>query len=791
KFCFCGNTLPSAGPVADSLCDVYCPAEPSQRCGGLKHVSVHTGSKAVAGLGLTSDAVGSPIEAGTVVNLDVSIATGLDVVYQFDYDDGAGRTSNNVTDMLTRTYSVPGEYNIQVFANDINQTFPDAVAATAVKVEAPAGAAEVECDPVFATYKEGNKCTLTVWSGTSMDVSVDVQGFSYSLAVPDPPLSLAGLAVPSKEALAGDSSPSTYLLLGAQFSVTGRILAWEVNVETIGSGDVKVAVLKPGCGTYCYGSNKCGGACHSTTGRSETCTASEQFCGQAAQCHATCSPTDRHGESAQITWEVLSVHTITVSNMGYQYIPETTLLEVEPGYILGLQMESGNAVLGRVTVGGNEPDISDTTALTPGATIDASSATPLSVRHAIRAVASGGTKVHLPFIFTQAGNFTLTATASNPVLASSPSATATTDVLVEEGVNLAIIKSAVYVITSQAVPFEVEPHTGNNVLYNWTLSDGTENLKSSDRIYTHTFSSRGPYQVNVTVYNSVSFKENTTDVIVEDEVLGLTASTTPTGENTGETQGTLTQITLGLTSGSDYVCTWDFGDGTSIENTNEAELSAISFIKPHLYLSAGTYTVSVTCANNVSSQSVTTTAQVEATITNLRLTSEGANKGDDFYIRWEVDAGTDITFNLTFDGNLITTHNEYDPLKWQSDLQPGRGVSVIPLTLTASNLVSSAAININFKILTAIVNPTFTSATLNATSGESITFTADMDAGSDVTITVAYKDGTSDSHVMTPSTEWASPVTFTHAYHNGGIFEVEATFANAEGMKKNRVVGFS
>ncbi|RUS88494.1 hypothetical protein EGW08_003752, partial [Elysia chlorotica] len=162
KFCFCGNTLPAAGPGSESLCDVDCVAEPTQKCGGLKSVSVHTASKMLAGLQLTSDAVSSPIAVSTLVTIDVSIATGMDVTYQFDYDDGAGRTSNNVTDMLSRTYSVPGEYTIQVFANDVNQTFQDSVAATAVKVEAPPGLVEVECDPVFATFEEGNGCTLTV-----------------------------------------------------------------------------------------------------------------------------------------------------------------------------------------------------------------------------------------------------------------------------------------------------------------------------------------------------------------------------------------------------------------------------------------------------------------------------------------------------------------------------------------------------------------------------------------------------------------------------------------------------
>ncbi|RUS88492.1 hypothetical protein EGW08_003750 [Elysia chlorotica] len=152
--------------------------------------------------------------------------------------------------------------------------------------------------------------------------------------------------------------------------------------------------------------------------------------------------------------------------------------------------------------------------------------------------------------------------------------------------------------------------------------------------------------------------------------------------------GTTSNIALSLTSGSDYSCTWNFGDGTVTENTDEAELIALSFTKTHLYLSAGSYTITVTCSNNVSSQVATTVARIQQTITGLRMTSEGADKGDDFYIRWEVSAGTEITFALTFDGVPITTHTEYETKKWQSNLQAGRPVSAIPLTLTASNLIS-------------------------------------------------------------------------------------------------------
>ena len=65
-----------------------------------------------------------------------------------------------------------------------------------------------------------------------------------NVSLSDPPLSLAGLGVPSKEALAGDATPQTYLLLGAEFTVSGRILGWEMNIETLGSGALTMAVGK-------------------------------------------------------------------------------------------------------------------------------------------------------------------------------------------------------------------------------------------------------------------------------------------------------------------------------------------------------------------------------------------------------------------------------------------------------------------------------------------------------------------------------------------------------------------
>ena len=66
---------------------------------------------------------------------------------------------------------------------------------------------------------------------------------------------------------------------------------------------------------------------------------------------------------------------------------------MEPGYILGLQTTSGDAVLGRVSVGSDKPDKVDATTFSVGATFDAALLSDLTERHAIRAIASGGSRV--------------------------------------------------------------------------------------------------------------------------------------------------------------------------------------------------------------------------------------------------------------------------------------------------------------------------------------------------------------------------------------------------------------
>lgn len=61
------------------------------------------------------------------IQFDVSYVSGpSEVIYAFDYGDGAGRTSMNASNMLFKTYNVPGEYLVTAYGNEVGAE-PDTV----------------------------------------------------------------------------------------------------------------------------------------------------------------------------------------------------------------------------------------------------------------------------------------------------------------------------------------------------------------------------------------------------------------------------------------------------------------------------------------------------------------------------------------------------------------------------------------------------------------------------------------------------------------------------------------
>lgn len=134
--------------------------------------------------------------------------------------------------------------------------------------------------------------------------------------------------------------------------------------------------------------------------------------------------------------------------------------------------------------------------------------------------------------------------------------------------------------------------SGSNVTYAWDFGDQTG---GSGAAASHTYGSPGEYTAEVTATNSVSQVTATTVVLVEEAITGLAAA------NDGPTMvGEATQLSATVTSGSNVIFAWDFGDETI---ASEAVVS-------HIYSAPGFYIAEVTATNDVSEQKAETIVEV-------------------------------------------------------------------------------------------------------------------------------------------------------------------------------------
>ena len=186
------------------------------------------------------------------------------------------------------------------------------------------------------------------------------------------------------------------------------------------------------------------------------------------------------------------------------------------------------------------------------------------------------------------GSYTAEVTATNSV----NQATATTSVQVEVAISGINAANDGPTLLGTATQLSASISTGSDVSYEWDFGDSTGSTEASP---SHTYSAPGEYTAEVTASNGVSEETTTTLVQVEEAITGLKAA------NDGPTLlGNVTQFTASLSTGSNVIYEWDFGDGESDSGT--AVL--------HQYAIPGTYTIELSATNFVSQETATTVVYV-------------------------------------------------------------------------------------------------------------------------------------------------------------------------------------
>lgn len=142
-------------------------------------------------------------------------------------------------------------------------------------------------------------------------------------------------------------------------------------------------------------------------------------------------------------------------------------------------------------------------------------------------------------------------------------------------------------LAGKTADFEAHPlPSPYGIHYEWDFGDGSPKMQG--RRVAHTFVESGPFNVCVSVENTISSTANCTQMFAYEEIENLTAeSTSPTELHSS------TVVTAHLSSGNNITWTFSMGDGSSYTSSEPTVL--------HRYATDGKFTVNITARNAVSS----------------------------------------------------------------------------------------------------------------------------------------------------------------------------------------------
>jgi PKD repeat protein len=358
-------------------------------------------------------------------------------------------------------------------------------------------------------------------------------------------------------------------------------------------------------------------------------------------------------------------------------------------------------------------------------------------------------------IYTTAGTYTVSLTIADQEGASTTSTTtatvtATTPLTASAGSNQTTNEGS-------SVTFSGTASGGVGALtYKWSFGDGTST--SGSLTPTHTYASDGTYTATLTVTDSQNTVASSTTQVTVNNV----APTVSIGGPYSGVTGTAINFTGSGSvpdSGDTLTYSWKFGDNTTSTLQNPT----------HTYTAAGTYTVSLTIADQEGA-STTSTTTATVTATNPLTVSAGSNQ--------TTNEGSSVTFSGTASGGVGALTYKWsfgDGTSASGSLTPTHtyasdGTYTATLTVTDSqNTVASSTTQVtvnNVAPKVSIGGPYsgVTGATINFTGSGSVPDTAD-------TLSYSWKFGDgSTSTQQNPS----------HTYTTGGTFTVTLTITDSE-----------
>lgn len=272
-------------------------------------------------------------------------------------------------------------------------------------------------------------------------------------------------------------------------------------------------------------------------------------------------------------------------------------------------------------------------------------------------------------VYLAIGIYMVTVTATNSV----SSQTTQTIVTIEEAVGGLMAMNNSPTVIGDLTTLTATVISGTNIEYEWDFGDGTT---GSGESLSHVYAAIGVYTATVTAVNPVSSVFTQTLVTIIDEaVTGLTAvNSSPT------LIGAPTSLTGTVSTGTNVIYLWDFGDGTTGYGPTAS----------HTYLQIGIYTATLTADNSINSVAAETVViVVDEAITGLTAFNNGPTPlGNPTLLTTTVVAGSNVSYVWDFGdgttGNGSTVSHIY--------LTTGVYTAVVTATNSAGSFVATTTV---------------------------------------------------------------------------------------------------
>ena len=216
------------------------------------------------------------------------------------------------------------------------------------------------------------------------------------------------------------------------------------------------------------------------------------------------------------------------------------------------------------------------------------------------------------------------------------------------------IGGTVFVTLSPAdVPNNAEP------TYHIDFGDNSTLLITKAVLVDHTYVKNGTFVIKVVGFNNVSSFTTYLDIQIHKPVLFLkdiSVSTLPTEPLS------VAKIQVNISTGSDFVCKTDLGDGHlsvvdmrhshsfhGLANKSIEDFTDINFYIYHRYKDVGAYIVNITCKNHKSFVQDVVKIVIQEKIEGFSLIPIPPKIfGTSFKIMWNISRGTNVSYNAVF-----------------------------------------------------------------------------------------------------------------------------------------------